>query len=67
MVVRVSLIVCSRRELDDDNLRGSLKPLRDAIADTLGIDDGDKRIRFEYGWHETKGEEGVMVKVEFQL
>jgi len=36
------------RLLDDDNLRGALKYARDTVADLLGIDDGDSRIRFEY-------------------
>lgn len=47
----VLLIRCtpSHVPLDDDNLRGSLKATRDAIADRLGVDDGDRRcIRFEY-------------------
>ena len=36
------------RELDDDNLAGSAKHVRDGIADALGIDDGDKRIVWRY-------------------
>lgn len=36
------------RALDDDNLRGSLKAVRDGVAQVLGIDDGSDRIRFEY-------------------
>ena len=31
-------------KLDDDNLTGSAKHVRDGIADALGIDDGDPRI-----------------------
>jgi hypothetical protein len=53
-----------RRVLDDDNLAGSIKPLRDAIARSLGIDDGDKSVRWEYGQIETRGTEGVLVKLE---
>lgn len=34
--------------LDDDNLRSAFKAIRDGIADALRIDDGDRRIRFEY-------------------
>ena len=30
--------------LDDDNLAGALKGIRDGIATWLGIDDGDQRI-----------------------
>ena len=64
--VVVSLISCRRRELDDDGNVASLKPLRDAIAATLGLDDADKRIRFEYSQLETRGEQGVIVKVTKQ-
>lgn len=60
----VTLIAVRRRESDDDNNIASLKPLRDAIADTLGIDDGDGRLRWEYGQTESRGAEGVIVKIE---
>lgn len=62
--VVVSLVACRRNELDDDNNVASLKPLRDAIAETLGLDDGDRRIRFECGQTETRGRQGVIVKIE---
>lgn len=52
------------RELDDDNAVGSLKPLRDAIAEHIGIDDGDKRVRWQYAQVVTKGKEGVHVTIE---
>ena len=62
--VVVSLVTCRRRELDDDGNVASQKPLRDAIAASLGIDDADKRIRFEYGQSETRAKQGVIVKIE---
>ncbi len=34
------------RKLDDDNLATACKPLRDGIADALGINDRDKRIQW---------------------
>lgn len=34
--------------LDDDNLRGALKAVRDGIADAFGVPDNDPRLRFEY-------------------
>jgi hypothetical protein len=34
--------------LDDDNLVGSLKAVRDAVAEWIGVDDDDPRIHFEY-------------------
>jgi hypothetical protein len=64
VAVIVTLIACVGRELDSDNLQGSLKPLRDAIAAELGLDDGDKRIRWQYGQIESRGQPGVIVKIE---
>lgn len=35
--------------LDDDNLRGALKSVRDGVADALGLnDDRDERVTWEY-------------------
>lgn len=45
----VTITRIAPRELDDDNLAGSAKHVRDGIADALGIDDGDKRIQWRYG------------------
>lgn len=63
----ISLIRFGRRSLDSDNLAGGLKPLRDAIAQTLGVDDGAACIRWEYGQVETQGQQGTMVKIESKL
>lgn len=63
VAVVVTLIATIGRELDSDNLQGACKPLRDAIAESLGLDDGDGRIRWEYGQCETRGQQGVIVKV----
>lgn len=60
----VSLVVFRRTPVDDDNLSGGLKWLRDAIARSLGIDDGDRRVRFEYAQLATTGREGTAVKIE---
>ncbi len=38
----------SRGKLDDDNLRGALKAVRDEVAAQLGVDDGDARVLYEY-------------------
>lgn len=35
--------------LDDDNLRGALKGVRDQIAEWFGIDDRDPRVVWAYG------------------
>lgn len=36
------------RMLDDDNLAGSCKSVRDGIADRLGIDDRDEAVEWRY-------------------
>ena len=64
LVVRVTIIRCGKRLLDCDNLSASYKGLRDGIARSLGIDDGDHRIRWEYGQCETRGRTGTIVKIE---
>ena len=52
------------RELDDDNLRGGSKHLRDAIADWLGVNDNERWVEWSYSQHHTRGREGVGVKIE---
>lgn len=47
-----------------DNLASSLKPLVDAIAETLGVADKDPRVAWEYSQAETRGTTGVTVTVE---
>lgn len=44
----VTLTRIAPRKLDDDNLASGFKALRDGIADRLGVDDGDERVRFQY-------------------
>lgn len=44
----VTLTRVSRGELDDDNLRGALKAVRDEVASWLRIDDRDPRVRWAY-------------------
>lgn len=45
----VALVRVSPRLLDDDNLAGAFKAIRDEIAKYFGVNDGDRsRIRFEY-------------------
>lgn len=41
--------VTGRFGLDDDNLAGALKQVRDAVAKQLGVDDRDPRVDFMYG------------------
>ena len=62
--VVVSIIGLRRRTLDDDNFNGGCKALRDSIAASLGMDDGDKRLRWQYGQLRTDGREGYLVRIE---
>lgn len=64
--VVVSIVSFRRIRLDDDNLVGGCKALRDAIAKSLGLDDGDKRIWWEYSQHIGDGQRGTLVKIEWQ-
>jgi hypothetical protein len=61
--VRVTLTRYGHKRQDDDNLRRTLKSVRDVVAEWLGVDDADKRVRWVYrdrpGW-------GSGVGVEFR-
>lgn len=46
--VIVTITRIAPRELDDDNLAGSQKHVRDGIADALGVDDRDPRVTWRY-------------------
>lgn len=63
-VARVHLIAFRHRILDSDNCQAGLKHLRDCVAASLGLDDSDKFIEWEYGQQQTRGEEGVIVMIE---
>lgn len=64
LAVVVTLLSCRVRELDSDNLQASFKGLRDAVAKSLGVDDADKRVRWQYGQIESRGEPGTIVMIE---
>lgn len=66
LVVRIVLISIRRREIDDDNLASGFKHLRDCIAKTLGVDDRDKRVRWEYGCVLSRGPEQTIVKITLE-
>lgn len=50
----VRLVRVAPRQLDDDNLRGSLKAARDGVADWLGVPDNDPRVRWDYAQEKGK-------------
>lgn len=47
--------------LDDDNLAGSLKSVRDEVARWLGVDDRD-RMTVRYRYAQTRGPWGVRIE-----
>lgn len=51
------------RELDDDNLAISAKHVRDGLADALGLDDGDSRLKWGYA-QEKRRTYGVRIEIE---
>ena len=62
---RVKLTRVGRGQLDDDNLAGSFKHVRDRVALALGVDDGNRaRIRFRY--RQRKGSPSAIVFIEPQ-
>lgn len=54
--------IAPSRGLDSDNLVGSAKHVRDAVAAILGVDDRDERV----SWHveQASGPYGVLVAIE---
>lgn len=60
-VIRLTRI--GQNRMDDGNLGAAFKHVQDAIAASIGIDDGDERLRWEY--HQITGSEERAVKVEF--
>jgi hypothetical protein len=59
----IRLTRISSRDLDTDNLAGSQKHVRDAIAEWLGVDDGPRGpVTWEYAQERGKGW-GVRVEV----
>lgn len=55
----------NRLSSDGDNRVPGLKPLRDAIAASLGVDDNDRIIDWQYGPPRyTPGRQGVIVGIE---
>lgn len=62
--VVISLVSFRHRTLDSDNVVFGFKWLRDAISKTIGFDDGDPRITWEYAQVRTEGHQGTVVKIE---
>ncbi len=63
----VTLTRLSAGELDDDNLRGALKGVRDGVADRLGVDDRDPRVTWRYAQARCpRGQYGVRIDIRPQ-
>ena len=60
-LLTVTLTRVSPRQLDDDNLRGALKGIRDQVACALGVDDRSSLVCWGYG--QEKGEDSVRIEV----
>lgn len=52
--------IAPSKGLDDDNLAGALKAVRDQIAEWLGVDDGLSEV-VRYTYHQRKGPWGVEI------
>jgi len=61
----ITLTRIAPRPLDTDNLARSFKAIRDGIADTLEIDDGSKRLTWNYG-QEKGPPKQYAVRIEIQ-
>ncbi len=48
-VAVVTLTRLAPRKMDDDNLQGVLKAVRDGVADRLGVRDDDPQVQWRYG------------------
>lgn len=57
--ISVLMVRVSPGTLDDDNIRGAFKAIRDGIADAVGSDDRNPLIVWEYG--QRKGKPAVRV------
>ncbi len=64
--VALSVLIVSvrRRTIDYANLVGGCKGLQDAIAKTLGVDDADPCVEWEFRQIKTTGREGTIVNIQ---
>jgi hypothetical protein len=59
----VTLTRIGGRRMDDDGVAAGCKSLRDAVAQTLGMDDGDPRVTWCYSQRPGPGPVGVEVRI----
>lgn len=63
--IHIQLVRLAPRELDSDNLASAFKAVRDGIADYLGIDDGDKRLHWEYTQEKLSKTRSMRVQITY--
>jgi Holliday junction resolvase RusA-like endonuclease len=61
--VLVTWVRVGRQVMDTDNLAGSAKALRDAMAKWIGVDDGDTDS-VKWSYEQRSGDAGVEVRIE---
>lgn len=66
LAVVITFIRCGIKELDGDNLQAAFKGMRDAVARSLGVDDRDRRIRWQYQQCVGLGRNGTIVKLDWK-
>ena len=60
---RITFTRVGKRVLDDDNLAGGCKHVRDVVAGIIGVDDGSKQ--YQWCYDQTIGKEyGLWVRIE---
>lgn len=57
----VKLVRIGPQPLDDDNLAGACKNIRDGIADRLGVEDNDPRVSWQYG--QERGKPALRIEI----
>lgn len=64
LCLHVTLTRVGPRELDDDNLQGAFKAIRDEVAAFVGLDDGSKRFTWVY--RQERGLYAVRIRLEVE-
>lgn len=60
---RILFVRIGKKKLDDDNIRGAFKSIRDGIAKFFEVDDGDT-ARWQWEYAQEKGEHAIRVEYE---
>jgi hypothetical protein len=61
----IRLTRVAMRQMDSDNLAAGLKAVRDGVSDALQMNDGDRRLDWQYAQQKGKrGEYAVLVTIQ---